>query len=68
MAVLKVIELLANSSKSWEDAAQNAITHASKTIRKIRSVNVQNMSLSVGDDGKVQDYRLNLKVTFEVDG
>lgn len=68
MAVLKVIELLANSSKSWEDAAQNAIAHASKTIRKIRSVNVQNMSLSVGDDGKVSDYRLNLKVTFEVDG
>lgn len=68
MAVLKVIELLANSNKSWEDAAQNAITHASKTIRKIRSVNVQNMSLSVGEDGKVKDYRLNLKVTFEVDG
>ncbi|TAM97011.1 MAG: dodecin domain-containing protein [Chitinophagaceae bacterium] len=68
MAVLKVIELLANSNKSWEDAAQNAIAHASKTIRKIRSVNVQNMSLSVGDDGKVKDYRLNLKVTFEVDG
>lgn len=68
MAVLKVIELLANSNKGWEDAAQNAISHASKTIRKIRSVNVQNMSLSVGDDGKVKDYRLNLKVTFEVDG
>ncbi|MGH2612384.1 MAG: dodecin family protein [Rhabdochlamydiaceae bacterium] len=68
MAVLKVIELLANSNKSWEDAAQNAITHASKTIRKIRSVNVQNLSLSVGDDGKVKDFRLNLKVTFEVDG
>lgn len=68
MAVLKVIELLANSNKGWEDAAQNAIAHASKTIRKIRSVNVKNMSLSVGDDGKIQDYRLNLKVTFEVDG
>ncbi|TAN21595.1 MAG: dodecin domain-containing protein [Chitinophagaceae bacterium] len=68
MAVLKVIELLANSNKGWEDAAQNAISHASKTIRKIRSVNVQNMSLSVGEDGKVKDYRLNLKVTFEVDG
>lgn len=68
MSVLKVIELLANSNKGWEDAAQSAITHASKTIRKIRSVNVKNMSLSVGEDGKIQDYRLNLKVTFEVDG
>lgn len=67
MAVLKVIELLANSDKSWEDAAQNAVAHASKSIRKIRSVNVKNMSLTVGDDGKINDYRMNLKITFEVD-
>ena len=67
MAVLKVIELLANSDKSWEDAAQNAVAHASKSIRKIRSVNVKNMSLTVGDDGKVNNYRMNLKITFEVD-
>lgn len=68
MAVLKVIELLANSDKSWEDAAQNAVTHASKTIRKIRSVNVSNMSVVVGDGGKISEYRMNVKVTFEVDG
>lgn len=68
MAVLKVIELLANSPKSWEDAVQNATTHASKTIRKIRSVNVDNMSAVVGDGGKVSEYRLNVKITFEVDG
>ena len=67
MAVLKVIELLANSDKSWEDAAQNAVAHASKSIRKIRSVNVKNMSVTVGDDGKINDYRMNLKITFEVD-
>lgn len=67
MAVLKVIELLANSDKSWEDAAQNAVKQASKSIRKIRSVNVKNLSLTVGDDGSVSDYRLNAKVTFEVD-
>jgi flavin-binding protein dodecin len=67
MAVLKVIELLANSDKSWEDAVQNAVAHASKTIRKIRSVNVSNMSVVVGDEGKVTEYRLNVKITFEVD-
>ena len=66
MAVLKVIELLANSEKSWEDAAQNAVQHASKTIQNIRSVNVQNFSLTVGDDGKVSEYRVNAKITFEV--
>ncbi|HEX5552425.1 MAG TPA: dodecin family protein [Chitinophagaceae bacterium] len=68
MAVLKVIELLANSPKSWEDAAQNAVTHASKTIRKIRSVNVRNMSVVVGDGGTISEFRLNVKITFEVDG
>lgn len=67
MAVLKVIELLANSDKSWEDAAQNAVKQASKSVRKIRSVNVKNLSLTVGEDGSVSDYRLNAKVTFEVD-
>lgn len=67
MAVLKVIELLANSDQSWEDAANNAVKQASKSIRKIRSVNVKNLSLTVGEDGKVTEYRLNAKITFEVD-
>lgn len=67
MAVLKVIELLSNSDKSWEDAANNAVKHASKSVRKIRSVNVKNMSLNVGEDGKVEDYRMTVNVTFEVD-
>lgn len=67
MAVLKVIELLANSDQSWEDAANNAVKQASKSIRKIRSVNVKNLSLTVGDDGTVTEYRLNAKITFEVD-
>lgn len=68
MAVLKVLELMANSDKSWEDAVQNAVTHASKTIRKIRSVNVRNMSAVVGEGGKIAEYRLNVSVSFEVDG
>ena len=44
MALLKVIELLAESNKSWEDAAQNAVTEASKSIRNIRSVYVKNLT------------------------
>ena len=50
MAVLKVIELLASSEKSWEDAAQNAVKMASKTINGIRSVYVQDMSGVVKGD------------------
>ncbi len=65
MAVLKVIEVLANSEKSWEDATKKAVKHASKSVKNIRSVYVQDQSASV-KDGEVSDYRVNLKVTFEV--
>lgn len=47
MGVLKVIEVLANSNKGWEDAARNAVAHASKTVKHIRSVYVQEQSATV---------------------
>ncbi|MGB1269395.1 MAG: dodecin family protein [Flavobacteriaceae bacterium] len=65
MAVLKVIEVLSNSEKSWEDATAKAVAHASKSVKNIKSVYVQDQSASV-KDGKVTDYRVNLKLTFEV--
>lgn len=40
MAVLKVIEVLANSEKSWEEATNKAVEHASKSVKNIRSVYV----------------------------
>ena len=66
MALLKVIELLAESKKSWEDATQIAVAEASKTIRKIRSVYVENLTAQV-DKGKITHWRLNCKITFEKD-
>ncbi|WP_339894904.1 dodecin family protein [uncultured Algibacter sp.] len=66
MAVLKVIEILANSEKSWEDATKKAVKHASKSIKNIRSVYVQDQSASVKGD-EVTDFRVNLKITFEVE-
>jgi len=65
MAVLKVIEVLSNSEKSWEDATKKAVKHAAKSIKNIRSVYVQDQSASVKDD-EVVDFRVNLKITFEV--
>lgn len=65
MAVIKVVELLANSKKSWEDATAQAVKRASKSIKDIRSANVQNMSVTV-ENGKVKEYRVSLKVAFEV--
>ena len=65
MAILKVIEVLASSEKSWEDAARNAVKTASKTVKGIRSVYVQDSSAGVKNDDIVE-YRLNVKITFEV--
>ena len=65
MAVLKVIEVLANSDKSWEDATRKAVKEASKTVKNIRSVYVQDQSAIVNND-EVTEYRVNLKLTFEV--
>lgn len=65
MAVLKVIEVLSSSEKSWEDAIKKAIQHAGKTVKNIRSVYVQDQSASIKDN-EVHEFRVNLKVTFEV--
>ncbi len=66
MAVLKVIEVLASSEKSWEDATRIAVEQAAKTLKNIRSAYVQDQSVSVRD-GKVYEYRVNLKLTFELE-
>ncbi|MGB5554740.1 MAG: dodecin family protein [Flavobacteriaceae bacterium] len=65
MAVLKVIEILANSNNGWEDAAKNAISEASKSVKNIRSVYINEQSATV-KDGKIDNYRVNVKITFEV--
>lgn len=66
MSVLKVIEVLSNSEKSWEDATKKAVEKASKSLKNIRSVYVQDQSAIV-KDGAVTEFRVNLKVTFELD-
>ena len=65
MGLLKVIEVLSNSNKSWEDATQKAVKHASKTVKNIRSVYVQDQSATISGDS-VDEFRVNLKITFEV--
>lgn len=65
MAVLKVIELLANSNDSWEAAAKSALAQASKSVDNIRSIYIKEQSASVSN-GKIESYRVNVKVTFEV--
>ena len=66
MAVLKVIELMADSSKSWEDATQVAVTKAGKSLKGIKSVWVKDMSATVDAKGKVTSFRVGVKLSFEV--
>ncbi|RXJ52814.1 dodecin family protein [Gelidibacter gilvus] len=65
MSVLKVVEILSNSDKSWEDATRNGVKHASKTIKNIKSVYVKDQSVTIKNDELAQ-FRVNLKITFEV--
>lgn len=65
MAVLKVIEILANSDNGWEDAAKKAVSEASKSVKNIKSVYIKEQSATV-EDGKIKNYRVNVKITFEV--
>jgi len=55
MAVMKVIEVLSSSKTSWEDATQNAVSQASKTVKNIKSVYVAEQSAVVNGD-KVTEY------------
>ena len=65
MSVLKVIELLGNSTVSWEDAAQNVVNEASKTVKNIKSVYIQDMQ-AVVTNNQITEYRVNAKVTFGI--
>jgi flavin-binding protein dodecin len=61
--MLKVIEVLAESEKSWEDAAQQAVKNAGKTVRGIKSIYLDNLEATV-ENGKIGKYRINAKISF----
>lgn len=65
MAVVKVIEVMAQSEKSWEDAVQQALDEASKSVRNIQSIYVKEFQAVVEDD-EIAQYRVNTKISFLV--
>jgi dodecin len=67
MSTKKVIELLAESDESWEAAAQKAVTDASESLRGIASIYVKEFEAKV-ENGRITRYRINGKVTCEVEG
>lgn len=66
MAVVKIIELVGSSSKSWEDATQSAVKEASRSIRGITRVGVKELDVKV-DGGKVTEYRTRLEISFRIE-
>lgn len=66
MSVLKVIEIMANSPESWEDAAQKAVDEATKSVKNIQSVWVKEQTCNV-ENGKIKEFRVNVKITFTVE-
>jgi len=64
--MLKVIEVLAESDKSWEDAASQAVTRASKSVHGIKSIYIKDMKAEV-ENNKITNYRINANISFTLD-
>ncbi len=65
MSVIKVIEVIASSEKSWEEATKNAVKEVSKTVKNIKSVYVKEQTAVVTGEN-VTEFRVDLKISFEI--
>lgn len=65
MAIVKVIEVIAGSEKSFDDAVNQALTQASKSVKNIKSIYVKHFNANV-EDNRIVSYGVNAKISFEV--
>lgn len=65
MSVMKVIEVMAESKTSWEDATAQAVERATKSVDGVASAWVKDQSVKI-KDGKITAYRVTVKLSFEV--
>lgn len=66
MSIVKVIEVIATSEKSFDDAVRNALEEASKSVKNISSIYVKEMNAKV-ENNKVVSFGVNAKISFTVD-
>ena len=66
MTVVKIIELVGSSPNGWNEAAQNAVTEASKTIKNIKGVHVKRCTAKVKND-QIVEYNTDVKISFIVE-
>lgn len=67
MSVVKVIEVIANSEKSFDDATKNALKEASNSVDNIESIYIKEMKAKV-ENNNIISYGVNAKISFRVDG
>ena len=66
MTVARVTEISSTSTKSFEDAVQQGVARATKTLRNVRSAWIKEQRVEI-TDGKISQYQVNLMVTFVLD-
>jgi flavin-binding protein dodecin len=64
MSIARVTEIKSSSQKSFDDAIKTGVARASKTLKNVKSAWIENQEVMVDDDGKVTEYRVQMKVTF----
>ena len=62
--VYRITEVIGTSTKSWEDAATNAVVAASRTLRDLRIAEVSKLDVKI-EDGKVVAYRCRVQLSFK---
>ena len=67
MSVAKVTEIMASSTKRFDDAINMGVARAQKTLRNLKSAWVQNQQIKLDDEGQITEYRVQLKITFMVE-
>ena len=66
MPVVKILELIGTSPDGWNEAVQNAVTEAAKTVKNIKGVHVKRCTAKVKDN-KIVEYNANVKIAFIVE-
>ena len=64
MTVAKITEIKASSPNSFDDAIQEGINRATKTLKNVKSAWIKDFEVIVDDDGKISEYRVLMRVTF----
>ncbi len=64
MSIAKVSEIIASSPKSFDDAIKSGIARATKTLTNVRSAWVENQQVRLDNQGHIQEYRVQMKITF----